>query len=67
MEGLGVMVSGGGSAELVSDEEARAAIERGEQITIDNAGGLQNLVDIRFDGAPAKTTPFYALAGAEPM
>src|SRR5262249_33823997 len=47
-EGLGVMVSGGGGAELVSDEEARAAIERGEQIAIDDAGGLQNLVDIRF-------------------
>jgi hypothetical protein len=51
------MVSGGGGAELVSEEEARAALQRGEQIAIDDAGGLQNLVGIRFDGAPAKTTP----------
>jgi hypothetical protein len=56
-EGLGVMVSEGGGAELVSEEEARAAIERGEQIAIDDVGSLQNLVDIRFDRAPAKTTP----------
>jgi hypothetical protein len=56
-EGLAVMVSGGGGAELVSEEEARAAIQRGEQIAIDEAGSLQNLVDIRFDRAPAKTTP----------
>jgi len=40
-EGLAVMVSEGGGAELVSEEEARAAIERGEQITIDDAGSLQ--------------------------
>src|SRR5215467_5355611 len=56
-EGLAVMVSEGGGAELVSEEEARAAIERGEQIAIDDAGGFQNLVDIRFDRAPARTTP----------
>jgi hypothetical protein len=56
-EGLAVMVSGGGGAELVSEEEARAAIQRGEQIAIDDAGSLQNLTDIRFDRAPAKTTP----------
>jgi hypothetical protein len=56
-EGLAVMVSGGGGAELVGEEEAQAAIERGEQIAIDDTGGLQNLVDIRFDRAPAKTTP----------
>jgi len=56
-EGLAVMVSGGGGAELVSEEEARAAIQRGEQIAIDDAGGVQNLLDIRFDRAPAKATP----------
>jgi hypothetical protein len=56
-EGLAVMVSGGGGAELVSEEEARAAIERGEQIAIDDAGSLQNPIDIRFDRAPAETTP----------
>jgi hypothetical protein len=56
-EGLAVTVSGGGGAELVSDEEARAAIERGDQIAIDDAGSLQNLAAIRFDRAPAKTAP----------
>jgi hypothetical protein len=56
-EGLAVLVSAGGGAELVSEEEARVAIQRGEQIVIDDAGSLQNLVDIRFDRAPAKTTP----------
>ena len=58
-EGLAVMVSEGGGAELVSEEEARAAIERGEQITIDDAGSLQNLFGIRFERTPAKTTSWY--------
>jgi len=53
---MAVTVSGGGGAELVSAEQARAGIERGEQIAIDDAGSLQNLVDIRFDRRPAKTT-----------
>jgi hypothetical protein len=56
-EGLAVMVSGGGGAESISEEEARAAMRRGEQIAIDDAGRMQNLTDIRFDRAPAKTTP----------
>jgi hypothetical protein len=56
-EGLAVMASGGGGAELVSDEEARAAIQRGEQIAVDDAGSLQNLVGIRFERAPARTSP----------
>jgi hypothetical protein len=51
------MVSGGGGAELVSEEEARAAIQRGEQIAIEETGSLQNLIDVRFDRGPAKTTP----------
>ena len=51
------MVSGGGGAELVSEEEARAAIQRGEQIAIEDAESLQSLGDIRFDRAPAKTGP----------
>ncbi len=58
-EGLAVMVSGGGGAELVSEREARAAIQRGEQITIDDAGGLKNFGGIQFDKAPAKTEPFW--------
>jgi len=56
-EGLAVMLSGGGGAELVSEEEARAAIERGEQVAIDDAGSFQNLAAIRFDRAPAKAAP----------
>jgi hypothetical protein len=56
-EGLAVVVSGGGGAELVGEDEARVAIQSGEQIAIDDAGSLQNLADIRFDRAPAKTSP----------
>jgi len=40
-EGLAVMVSQGGGAELVSEQEAQAAIDHGEQIAIDDAGSLQ--------------------------
>jgi hypothetical protein len=58
-EGLAVMVSAGGGAELVSEEEARAAIQRGEQIVIDDAGSLQNLADVRLEIAPIKTAPWY--------
>ena len=56
-EGLGVMVSNGGGAELVGEEEARAAIQRGEQIVIDDTGSLQSLAEVRFDRATAKQTP----------
>jgi hypothetical protein len=56
-EGLAVMVSGGGGAEFVGEEEARAAIRGGEQIAIDDVGNLQSLGDIRFDRAPIKTAP----------
>jgi hypothetical protein len=57
-EGLAVTVSGGGGAEAVSEEEARDAMRRGEQIAVDGVGGLQDLLaDIRFDRVPAKTTP----------
>ena len=51
-EGLAVMVSAGGGAELVSEEEARGAIARGERITIDDSGSLWNLSEIRFDRPP---------------
>jgi hypothetical protein len=57
-EGLAVTVSGGGGAEAVSEEEARAAMQRGEQIGIDDAGGLKDLLaDIRFDRVPTTTAP----------
>jgi hypothetical protein len=59
-EGLGVMVSDGGGAELVSEEEARAAIRRGKQIVIDEAGSLQNPGgSLRVDRAPADKPPWY--------
>lgn len=57
-KGLAVKVSGGGGAEAVSEEEAQAAMKRGEQIAIVDAGGLQDLLaDIGFDRAPTTTTP----------
>ena len=58
-EGLAVMVSGGGGAELVSEQEARAAIQRGERIAVDDAGSLQNLVNVRLERAPAKPSSFW--------
>ncbi|HEU0060400.1 MAG TPA: hypothetical protein VFR19_11020 [Hyphomicrobiaceae bacterium] len=60
-EGLAVMVSGGGGAELVSEEDARAAIERGELIIINDTGSLQNLVGIPLAKEPAKTVPWYPI------
>jgi hypothetical protein len=56
-EGLAVMVSEGGGAEFVSEEEARAAIKRGESITIDDTGSLSTLVEVRFERAPPWATP----------
>jgi hypothetical protein len=56
-EGLGVMVSGGGGAEFVSEQEARSAIERGEHIVIDDTGSFANLSEIRFERAPPQATP----------
>jgi hypothetical protein len=59
-EGLAVMVSGGGGAELVDEQEARAAIERGETIAIDDTQSLSTLLaGIRFDRAPARATPLH--------
>jgi hypothetical protein len=56
-EGLAVMVSGGGGAESVSEQEARAAIARGEHITIDDTGSFANLSELRFERAPSRATP----------
>jgi hypothetical protein len=59
-EGLAVMVSGGGGAELVSEEDARTAIRRGEQIVIDEAGSLQNPGGgLQVDRAPANKPPWF--------
>ena len=58
-EGLAVMASAGGGAELVSEEEARAAIQRGEQIVIDDAGSLRNWIGVRLERAPANKPAWY--------
>jgi hypothetical protein len=58
-EGLAVMASGGGGAELVSEEDARTAIQLGEQIVINDAGSLQSLADIPLQREPAKRAPWY--------
>lgn len=58
-EGLAVMVSGGGGAELVSEEEARAAIQRGNQIAIDDAGNLQAMGSVRLERTPAEKPSWY--------
>ena len=51
-EGLGVMVSGGGGAEGVSERQARDAIRRGDHIAVESAGSLFNLFGVRFEHAP---------------
>jgi len=56
-EGLAVMASGGGGAEFVSEQEARAAIGRGEHIDVDDAGSWRVLSEIRFERAPLGATP----------
>ena len=56
-EGLAVMISEGGGAELVKEDEAWAAIQRGEQIAIDDARIPQTTIDIAFARAPEKQDP----------
>jgi hypothetical protein len=58
-EGLAVMLSGGGGAELVSEDEARAAIQRGERLVIDDAGGLTKLTDVPLEKEPENRPPWY--------
>jgi hypothetical protein len=58
-EGLAVMVSGGGGAELVSEEEARAAIQRGEKIVINDAESPRNLTDLRVEKEPENRPPWH--------
>jgi hypothetical protein len=58
-EGLAVMVSGGGGAELVSEVEARAAIQRGEEIVIDDSGSLRHVAEVRLEEQPANRPPWY--------
>ena len=58
-EGLAAMVSGGGAAELVSEEEARAAITRGERLLIDDAARPQDFYEVRLERAPVKKASWY--------
>jgi hypothetical protein len=58
-EGLAVMLSSGGGAELVSEDEARAAIQRGEKMVIDDAGGLSNLTDVRLEKETGNRPSWY--------
>jgi hypothetical protein len=63
-EGLGVMVSGGGGAEAVSEEEARAAIEQGERPDIGDTESLRNLIEFRLENAPANKPRWYPVVMA---
>jgi hypothetical protein len=59
-EGLGVMVSGGGGAEGVTEAQARDAIARGDHIAVEDSGSLFNLSDIKFARPPdAPDTSFH--------
>lgn len=58
-EGLAVMVSGGGGAELVSDDDARSAIRRGEKIAINDVGDPTDLSDLRVTEDIADQPPWY--------
>lgn len=58
-EGLAVFASEGGGAEWVSEDKARAAIQRGEQLVVDDTGSLQNLTDVRLEKTPAAAQPWY--------
>jgi hypothetical protein len=58
-EGLAVTVSGGGGAELVSEEDARAAIQRGEKIVINYAGSPTDWGDLQVEEKLANKPPWY--------
>jgi hypothetical protein len=58
-EGLAVTVSGGGGAELVSEEDARAAIQRGEKIVINYAGSPTDWGDLQVEEELANKPPWY--------
>jgi hypothetical protein len=58
-EGLAVMVSGGGGAEFVKEDEARAAIQRGEKIVINDIGGLTRWIDVPLEKEPENKPSWY--------
>jgi len=51
-EGLGVMVSGGGGAEGVTELQAREAIRGSDHIAVESAGSLLNLATVKFERPP---------------
>jgi hypothetical protein len=57
LEGLAVSVSGGGGAEKISPEAARAAIATGPRIAIKDAGSVFNLVGLRFEKTDEAIAP----------
>jgi hypothetical protein len=63
-EGLAVMVSGGGGAEAVNEEEAKAAIEQGECLDVDDSGSLRNMIAFRLENAPANKPQWYPIVMA---
>jgi hypothetical protein len=56
---LGGYAVGRWGAELVSEDEARAAIQRGEKIVIDDGGSLSTLTDVRLEKEPAHKPAWY--------
>src|SRR5262249_7365219 len=58
-EGLAVMVSGGGGGEFVSADEARAAIQHGAKIVINDIGGLTRWIDVPLEREPQNKPPWY--------
>ena len=53
-EGLAVLVSDGGAAEGLSDDEARNALCEGYAIVVDDDGLWRSFADIRFEREPTK-------------
>ena len=59
-EGLAVMISGGGGAELVSEDDARSAIARGERLVVnDSVGALPTSIDVGLEKTPANKPTWY--------
>jgi hypothetical protein len=58
-EGLAVMVSGGGGAEAVSQDEAGAAIGRGETIVLNDTGGPSKWIDLPLKKQPENRLAWY--------
>ena len=58
-EGLAVMLSDGGGAEFVSEDEARTAIQRGEKIVINDASSQLKATDVPLEKEPQNRPPWY--------